>query len=156
MLLSQGCELRRAKHLCRARLEQLRVELSRLVTAPLRVQISYLWVRADCCCLPVMAQRSFGGMMTYWLFQFMGAFLAAAVYKIVCGPAASRKVFCTSSTPVHRLRCQGAPHLAVVAPVPPFNAGYVAALAQSPSHPPKAVKSARTHCKPRPARPHWI
>ena len=27
-------------------------------------------------------------MVTYWLFQFMGAFTAAAVYKIVCNLAA--------------------------------------------------------------------
>ena len=27
-------------------------------------------------------------MVTYWLFQFLGAFTAAAVYKIVCNLAA--------------------------------------------------------------------
>ncbi|CAE7845331.1 NIP2-1 [Symbiodinium necroappetens] len=53
--------------------------------------------------MTLLGKKSFGGMVTYWLFQFMGAFTAAAVYKIVC-----------------------APHLAVVAPVPPFNAGYAA------------------------------
>ncbi|CAE6969578.1 NIP2-1 [Symbiodinium sp. CCMP2592] len=54
--------------------------------------------------MTLLGKKSFGGMVTYWLFQFMGAFTAAAVYKVVC-----------------------APHLAVVAPVPPFNAGYAAA-----------------------------
>ncbi|CAE7667513.1 NIP2-1 [Symbiodinium sp. CCMP2456] len=53
--------------------------------------------------MALVGKKSFGGVMIYWLFQFMGAFMAAAVYKIVC-----------------------APHLAVVAPVPPFSAGYAA------------------------------
>ncbi|OLQ14241.1 Aquaporin NIP2-1 [Symbiodinium microadriaticum] len=54
--------------------------------------------------MALVGKKSFGGVMIYWLFQFTGAFMAAAVYKIVC-----------------------APHLAVVAPVPPFSAGYAAA-----------------------------
>eukprot|EP00439_Symbiodinium_sp_Y106_P037589 s6664_g4.t1 len=53
--------------------------------------------------MALVGKKSFGGVMIYWLFQFMGAFMAAAVYKMVC-----------------------APHLAVVAPVPPFSAGYAA------------------------------
>ncbi|CAE7544333.1 aqpM [Symbiodinium pilosum] len=54
--------------------------------------------------MAMLGKKSFAGMLVYWLFQFMGAFMAAAVYKIVC-----------------------APHLAVVAPVPPFSVGYAAA-----------------------------
>ena len=85
-------------------------------------------------------------MVTYWLFQFMGAFTAAAVYKIVCNLAAlhtapqvcrvlpkvlamhSSRNFFRTNFALHGTRfCRGAPHLAVVAPVPPFNAGYVPA-----------------------------
>eukprot|EP00437_Effrenium_voratum_P010510 CAMPEP_0181425474 /NCGR_PEP_ID=MMETSP1110-20121109/15175_1 /TAXON_ID=174948 /ORGANISM="Symbiodinium sp., Strain CCMP421" /LENGTH=553 /DNA_ID=CAMNT_0023548657 /DNA_START=70 /DNA_END=1731 /DNA_ORIENTATION=- len=51
--------------------------------------------------MALLGKKSWSSVVSYWLFQFMGAFSAAAAYKIVC-----------------------APHLAVVAPVPPFHAGY--------------------------------
>ncbi|CAJ1418722.1 unnamed protein product [Effrenium voratum] len=51
--------------------------------------------------MALLGKKSWSGVLSYWLFQFMGAFSAASAYKIVCFP-----------------------HLAVVAPVPPFHAGY--------------------------------
>lgn len=51
--------------------------------------------------LALLGKKSVGALVSTWLFQFAGAFAAAATYKMVC-----------------------APHLAVVAPVAPFHAGY--------------------------------
>lgn len=51
--------------------------------------------------LALLGKKTWSKMVGNWIFQFMGAFIAASVYKMIC-----------------------APHLAVVAPVPPFHVGY--------------------------------
>jgi len=51
--------------------------------------------------LTLLGKKTWGKMLGNWFFQFMGAFTAAGTYRMVC-----------------------APHIAVVAPVPPFHPGY--------------------------------
>eukprot|EP00435_Cladocopium_sp_Y103_P074819 s29_g51.t1 len=62
--------------------------------------------------LTLLGKKTWSKMVGNWIFQFMGAFMAASVYKMICALENGDLV----------LGC--APHLAVVAPVPPFHVGY--------------------------------